>query len=107
MPDQSSPLVGIIMGSQSDWETMRHASQMLEQLGIAHEARILSAHRTPDQLLEYAAAADRVQGGLTYWPNAPPSAAPSAAIPASTRHQSPNGMRASGCRRTAAGKSLT
>jgi 5-(carboxyamino)imidazole ribonucleotide mutase len=54
----ASPLVGIIMGSQSDWETMRNASQMLEQLGIPHEARILSAHRTPDQLLAYAAAAE-------------------------------------------------
>jgi 5-(carboxyamino)imidazole ribonucleotide mutase len=58
MPDQPAPLVGIIMGSQSDWETMRHTAQMLEQLGIPHEARILSAHRTPDQLLEYAAAAE-------------------------------------------------
>src|SRR5437764_10383521 len=46
------------MGSQSDWETMRNAAQMLEQLGIPHEARILSAHRTPDQLLEYAAGAE-------------------------------------------------
>jgi 5-(carboxyamino)imidazole ribonucleotide mutase len=54
----TSPLVGIIMGSQSDWETMRNAAQMLEQLGIAHEARVLSAHRTPDQLLEYVAAAE-------------------------------------------------
>jgi 5-(carboxyamino)imidazole ribonucleotide mutase len=53
-----SPLVGVIMGSQSDWETMRSASQMLEQLGIPHEARILSAHRTPDQLLAYAVAAE-------------------------------------------------
>src|SRR5436309_2001046 len=54
----SSPLVGIVMGSQSDWETMRNAAQMLEQLGIPHEARVLSAHRTPDQLLDYAAAAE-------------------------------------------------
>jgi 5-(carboxyamino)imidazole ribonucleotide mutase len=54
----SAPLVGIIMGSQSDWETMRNAAQTLEQLGVAHEARVLSAHRTPDQLLEYAAAAE-------------------------------------------------
>src|SRR5438876_7454547 len=54
----SSPLVGIIMGSQSDWEIMRNAAQMLEQLGIPHEAKILSAHRTPDQLLAYAAAAE-------------------------------------------------
>src|SRR5207237_764509 len=58
MPDQSSPLVGIVMGSKSDWETMRSAAQMLEQLGIPHEAKILSAHRTPDHLLAYAAAAE-------------------------------------------------
>jgi 5-(carboxyamino)imidazole ribonucleotide mutase len=55
----SSPLVGIILGSQSDWETMRKAADMLEQLEVPHEARILSAHRTPDQLLEYAAAAEQ------------------------------------------------
>jgi 5-(carboxyamino)imidazole ribonucleotide mutase len=54
----ASPLVGIVMGSQSDWETMRNAAQMLEQLEIPHEARVLSAHRTPDQLLEYAATAE-------------------------------------------------
>jgi 5-(carboxyamino)imidazole ribonucleotide mutase len=58
VPDQTTPLVGIIMGSQSDWETMRNAAQMLEQLGIPHEAKILSAHRTPDHLLAYAAAAE-------------------------------------------------
>src|SRR5437868_5142248 len=46
------------MGSQSDWETMRSAAQMLEQLGIPHETRVLSAHRTPDQLLDYAATAE-------------------------------------------------
>src|SRR5262245_5683398 len=46
------------MGSQSDWETMRHAAQMLEQLGIPHEARVVSAHRTPDLLFEYAAGAE-------------------------------------------------
>ena len=50
----SAPLIGIIMGSQSDWPTMRHAAEMLEQFGIAHERRITSAHRTPDRLAEYA-----------------------------------------------------
>jgi 5-(carboxyamino)imidazole ribonucleotide mutase len=49
--------VGIIMGSQSDWETMQHASQTLEKLGIAHEARIVSAHRTPKRLYDYATTA--------------------------------------------------
>ena len=51
------PLVGIIMGSQSDWETMRAAAEMLEQLGVAHEVRVVSAHRTPDLLFEYASTA--------------------------------------------------
>ncbi len=46
--------VGIIMGSQSDWETMRHASEILDALGVAHETRIISAHRTPDRLVDYA-----------------------------------------------------
>jgi len=54
------PLVGIIMGSQSDWPTMRHAAEILGALGISHEARIVSAHRTPDRLYDYAkSAADR------------------------------------------------
>jgi 5-(carboxyamino)imidazole ribonucleotide mutase len=48
------PLVGIIMGSQSDWPTMRHAAEILGSLGISHEARIVSAHRTPDRLYDYA-----------------------------------------------------
>ncbi|MGB6308295.1 MAG: 5-(carboxyamino)imidazole ribonucleotide mutase [Steroidobacteraceae bacterium] len=51
------PLVGIIMGSSSDWETMQGAAQILESLGIAHEVRVVSAHRTPDLLFEYAAGA--------------------------------------------------
>lgn len=52
------PLVGIIMGSSSDWETMRHASTTLDELGVPHEFRVVSAHRTPDLLFEYAAAAE-------------------------------------------------
>jgi len=56
----SQPRVGIIMGSQSDWETLQHAAQQLEALGIPYEASVVSAHRTPDLLFEYAAsAADR------------------------------------------------
>ena len=55
-------LVGIIMGSRSDWETMQHASETLEVLGIAHEVKVVSAHRTPDLLHEYAEAA--VERGL-------------------------------------------
>jgi 5-(carboxyamino)imidazole ribonucleotide mutase len=52
------PLVGVIMGSRSDWETMEHAARTLEQLGVPHEVRVVSAHRTPDLLFEYAAAAE-------------------------------------------------
>ncbi|MDO8844215.1 MAG: 5-(carboxyamino)imidazole ribonucleotide mutase [Methylicorpusculum sp.] len=51
-------LVGIIMGSTSDWETMRHASEKLEQLGISHEVEVVSAHRTPDKLFKYAESAE-------------------------------------------------
>ena len=50
----SAPLVGIIMGSRSDWETMRHATETLEKLGVAHETRVVSAHRTPERLFDYA-----------------------------------------------------
>ena len=52
-----APLVGIVMGSRSDWETMQHASAKLEALGVPHEVRVVSAHRTPDVLFEYAASA--------------------------------------------------
>ncbi len=52
------PLVGIIMGSRSDWETMEHAAATLESLGVPFEVRVLSAHRTPDQTLEYVAGAE-------------------------------------------------
>jgi 5-(carboxyamino)imidazole ribonucleotide mutase len=51
------PLVGIIMGSTSDWETMSHAAQTLDQLGVPYEVRVVSAHRTPDLLFEYASSA--------------------------------------------------
>ena len=50
----ADPLVGIIMGSTSDWETMRHASETLDALGVAHETRVVSAHRTPQRLYDYA-----------------------------------------------------
>ena len=53
------PLVGIIMGSKSDWETMRPAAEILERLGVAHEERVVSAHRTPDLLFEYASTAQQ------------------------------------------------
>jgi 5-(carboxyamino)imidazole ribonucleotide mutase len=53
MPE-AAPLVGIIMGSRSDWETMRHAADILSRLGVAHETRVVSAHRTPQRLYDYA-----------------------------------------------------
>ncbi|HWP04053.1 MAG TPA: 5-(carboxyamino)imidazole ribonucleotide mutase [Gemmatimonadaceae bacterium] len=57
----ASPLVAVIMGSRSDWSTMQHAASVLAELGIPYEARVVSAHRTPDLLFEYAASA-RVRG---------------------------------------------
>ena len=53
----TDPIVGIIMGSTSDWETMRHAADTLDTLGIPHETRVVSAHRTPDRLVDYAKSA--------------------------------------------------
>jgi 5-(carboxyamino)imidazole ribonucleotide mutase len=57
LPTSPAPRVGIIMGSVSDWETMQHAATLLDQLAIAHEARVVSAHRTPDLLCDYARSA--------------------------------------------------
>lgn len=59
MSDSQAPLVGLIMGSKSDWETMQHAAQMLEKLGVPFEQRVVSAHRTPDLLFEYASTAEQ------------------------------------------------
>src|SRR5476649_2239886 len=52
------PLVGIIMGSKSDWDTMKHTAEMLQKLDVPHEAKVMSAHRTPDVVLDYAASAE-------------------------------------------------
>ena len=54
----ATPLVGLIMGSRSDWETMRDAAETLDELGVAYERRVVSAHRTPDLLFEYAGSAE-------------------------------------------------
>ncbi len=75
-PVSDPPLVAIVMGSQSDWETMRHAAAALDGLGVAHDCRIISAHRTPERLVAYAqgAAAAGVQviiagaGGAAHLP---------------------------------------
>ena len=58
-PVAAQPLVGIIMGSSSDWETMEHAAKTLQELGVPHETRVVSAHRTPDLLFEYASSAEK------------------------------------------------
>lgn len=72
----SAPRIGVVMGSRSDWDTMQHASSLLDRLGIAHETRVVSAHRTPDLLFRYAeeAAARGIQviiagaGGAAHLP---------------------------------------
>lgn len=59
MPPMSKPLVGVIMGSASDWETMRHAAQVLADFGVPHEKKVVSAHRTPDLMARYAKSAEK------------------------------------------------
>ena len=59
MKETTKPLVGVIMGSTSDWETMEHTAETLQSLGIAFETRVVSAHRTPDLLFAYARAAEQ------------------------------------------------
>ncbi len=54
----ANPLVAVVMGSQSDWDTMRHAAEILQQFGVPHECQIVSAHRTPDWLAEFAGGAE-------------------------------------------------
>ncbi len=55
----TAPLVGIIMGSDSDWETLKHAADLLERFGVAHETLVVSAHRTPERMFEYAKSAEK------------------------------------------------
>ncbi len=58
LPDAAAPLVGVIMGSTSDWETMAHAAAVLDEFGVPYEKRVVSAHRTPDWMAEYARTAE-------------------------------------------------
>lgn len=58
MSEENKPLVGVIMGSTSDWETMRHAHELLDAFDVPHECKVVSAHRTPDWMMEYAASAE-------------------------------------------------
>lgn len=55
----SEALIGVIMGSKSDWETMRHAAETLDRFGVSHECRVVSAHRTPEWMVEYAETAEK------------------------------------------------
>ncbi|MDX1697640.1 MAG: 5-(carboxyamino)imidazole ribonucleotide mutase, partial [Thiohalobacterales bacterium] len=91
-----SPRVGLVMGSNSDWDVMKHAADMLAELGIAHESRVVSAHRTPDLLFDYAAGArDRGiaciiagAGGAAHLPGmlASKTTVPVLGVPVPTRH---------------------
>src|SRR4029077_7271941 len=62
--DPTQPLVGVIMGSKSDWETLRHADEVLTQFGVPHECKVVSAHRTPALMAEYASAAGSTGMGV-------------------------------------------
>ena len=91
-----APLVGIVMGSRSDWETMQHAAAQLEALGVPHEVRVVSAHRTPDVLFDYAASAQSRglraiiagAGGAAHLPGmlAAKTLVPVLGVPVASRH---------------------
>ena len=92
----ASPLVGVVMGSSSDWDTMQHAVQILQHFGVAHDARVVSAHRMPDDLFAYAelAAGRGLQaiiagaGGAAHWPGmlAAKTIVPVLGVPVASRH---------------------
>jgi 5-(carboxyamino)imidazole ribonucleotide mutase len=94
--DPASPVVGVVMGSSSDWETMQHAVQILQQFGVAHDARVVSAHRMPDDLFAYAesAAGRGLQaiiagaGGAAHLPGmlAAKTTVPVLGVPVASRH---------------------
>ena len=92
----SPPLVGVVMGSSSDWETMQHAVQVLQQFGVAHQAQVVSAHRMPDDLFAYAeqAQANGLQaiiagaGGAAHLPGmlAAKTTVPILGVPVASKH---------------------
>jgi len=96
MAEQASPLVGVLMGSSSDWDTLQHAAQILAEFGIAHEARVVSAHRMPDDMFAYAetAAARGLRaiiagaGGAAHLPGmlAAKTTVPVLGVPVASRH---------------------
>ena len=92
----ASPLVGVVMGSSSDWDTMQHAVQILQHFGVAHDARVVSAHRMPDDLFAYAEAASgrglqaiiAGAGGAAHLPGmlAAKTIVPVLGVPVASRH---------------------
>ena len=92
----TSPRVGVVMGSSSDWDTMQHAVQILEQFGVPHEARVVSAHRMPDDMFAYAEAAEgrglraiiAGAGGAAHLPGmlAAKTVVPVLGVPVASRH---------------------
>ena len=92
----TSPRVGVVMGSSSDWDTMQHAVQVLQQFGVAHEARVVSAHRMPDDLFAYAEGAEprglraiiAGAGGAAHLPGmlAAKTVVPVLGVPVASRH---------------------
>ncbi|OWK35091.1 5-(carboxyamino)imidazole ribonucleotide mutase [Fimbriiglobus ruber] len=100
----ANPLVGIIMGSKSDWETMKHAAEALAQLGVSHEVEVVSAHRTPDKLFEYASRAEERgleviiagAGGAAHLPGmcAAKTTLPVLGVPVGTEHSMLRGIDA-------------
>ena len=92
----TSPLIGVVMGSSSDWDTMQHAVQILEQFGVPHEARVVSAHRMPDDMFAYAEAAPQRglraiiagAGGAAHLPGmlAAKTVVPVLGVPVASRH---------------------
>ncbi|MBN9404737.1 MAG: 5-(carboxyamino)imidazole ribonucleotide mutase [Burkholderiales bacterium] len=92
----TSPLIGVVMGSSSDWDTMQHAVHILQQFGVAHEARVISAHRMPDDLFAYAEQAEARglraivagAGGAAHLPGmlAAKTVVPVLGVPVASRH---------------------
>ena len=100
----ASPVVGVIMGSRSDWDTLRHAAETLERLGIPHEVEVVSAHRTPDKLFAYAESAESRgievivagAGGAAHLPGmcAAKTVLPVLGVPVATEHSMLRGIDA-------------
>ena len=96
MTSAPTPLIGVLMGSSSDWDTMEHAVQILQHFGVAHEARVVSAHRMPDELFAYAQAAQgrglqaiiAGAGGAAHLPGmvAAKTTVPVLGVPVASRH---------------------